>query len=132
MSNNGWRTVKLGDVAQIILGGTPKTKEPAYWGGEIPWASVVDFDVPKYIYHTEKTITERGLNESNTKLLDINDIIISARGSVGKMVVCGRPVAFNQSCYALRTKGKDLEQNYLYYLLKHYVNHFQYMIFRKV
>src|SRR4030042_1158391 len=119
--NANWKAVLLGECSEIVLGGTPKTKEPSYWGGNIPWASVVDFNVTKRIYTTEKTITEKGLNESNTKLLKVGDIIISARGTVGKTVVCGAPMAFNQSCYALRSKSAGLNQDFLYYLINHYV-----------
>jgi type I restriction enzyme S subunit len=120
--NANWKSVQLGDYSHIILGGTPKTSEPAYWGGDIFWASVTDFNTDKKLYNTEKTITEKGLNESNTKLLDVGDIIISARGTVGKTVVCGVPMAFNQSCYALRAKSEDLYQDFLYYLINYYVS----------
>src|SRR4030042_2959689 len=120
--NADWKCVQLGDYSHIILGGTPKTSEPAYWGGDIFGASGTDFNTDKKLYNTEKTITEKGLNESNTKLLDVGDIIISARGTVGKTVVCGIPMAFNQSCYALRAKSEDLYQDFLYYLINYYVS----------
>lgn len=120
-----WKNTTLGQYSDIILGGTPKTKEPTYWNGQIPWASIIDFDVPKKLYVTEKTITESGLNESNTKLLSVGDIIISARGTVGKTVVCGVPMAFNQSCYALRSKSEELDQNFLYYLINYNVKQLQ-------
>ena len=115
------KSALLGDYSEIILGGTPITKEPTYWGGGIPWASVVDFNVHKKLYTTGKNITEKGLDESNTKLLKVGDIIISARGTVGKTVVCGVPMAFNQSCYALRSKSGELQQDFLYYLINYYV-----------
>lgn len=109
----------LSDYVNIILGGTPATSNPTYWGGNIPWVSVTDFKDSKYLYSSEKKITNRGLSNSNTKLLNINDLIISARGTVGKIVQCKERVAFNQSCYALITKDVEkLDQNYLYYLLK--------------
>ena len=38
-----WKEYKLSELMNIIGGGTPKTSEPSYWGGEIPWLSVVDF-----------------------------------------------------------------------------------------
>ena len=112
-----WVDTHLGKYCDFILGGTPKTKESAYWNGNIPWASVVDFEVDKHLWYTEKSITERGLKESNTKLLKVKDVIISARGTVGKTVVCARPLAFNQSCYALRSKSQELDQNFLFYLI---------------
>jgi type I restriction enzyme, S subunit len=111
---------QLGQYIDIILGGTPNTSKNEYWGGDIPWASVVDFKESKFLFSTEKSITQFGLENSNTKLLSIGDIIVSARGTVGKLVVCKVETAFNQSCYAIRTKNpKQLDQNYLYYLLRY-------------
>lgn len=117
---------RFGDFIEIILGGTPKTSNSNYWGGDIPWASVVDFTDNKRLYITEKTITKEGLKNSNTKLLQQGDIILSARGTVGKLVVCGLSMAFNQSCYALRTKDNCLiNQDFLYYYVKHIVTELQ-------
>lgn len=53
---------KLSEIMDLIGGGTPKTSIPEYWGGSIPWLSVKDFNNDKrYVYTTEKTITEDGL-----------------------------------------------------------------------
>lgn len=112
-----WKKVRLGDVAEIIGGGTPKTSIVEYWNGNIPWLSIKDFNNDnRYIYHTEKTITESGLNNSSTKLLKKNDIIISARGTIGELAMIPYPMAFNQSCYGIH--AKNIDQTFLYYLLK--------------
>lgn len=119
---------KLTNYAKIILGGTPATNRPDFWDGGIPWVSVVDFTDSKKIYTTEKTITESGLSQSNTKLLNEGDIIVSARGTVGKMAVCGKKMAFNQSCYALLTKDNNkLNQNFLFYLLREKIKYLRQM-----
>lgn len=116
MSN--WKTYKLSEVLNLVGGGTPKTTVPEYWNGDIPWLSVVDFgnDI-KRVYLTEKTITEKGLKESSTKILKKGQLIISARGTVGELAVLGRDMAFNQSCYGIYANDKT-ENNFLYYLLK--------------
>lgn len=114
-----WKEYKLGDIMQIIGGGTPKTSIGAYWNGNIPWLSVVDFNTgKKYVSQTEKCITEEGLENSSTKLLDKSDIIVSARGTVGAIAVLTKKMAFNQSCYGIRAKELIASQNYLYYLLR--------------
>ena len=106
----------------IIGGGTPKTSKPEYWNGDIPWLSVKDFNNDyRYVYETEKTITQAGLDNSSTKLLQRNDSIISARGTVGEMAMIPYPMAFNQSCYGLRAKEGLVDEEYLFYLLKHNV-----------
>ena len=114
----GWKVTTLGEVAKVIGGGTPKTDVPEYWGGKIPWLSVVDFnDDSRWVYKTEKTITNKGLENSSTSLLNTGDLIISARGTVGAFAQLKFPMAFNQSCYGLRAK-ENSENNFLYYLLK--------------
>ena len=106
----------------IIGGGTPKTGKLEYWNGDIPWLSVKDFNNDyRYVYETEKTITQAGLDNSSTKLLKRNDSIISARGTIGAMAMIPYPMAFNQSCYGLRAKEGLVDEEYLYYLIKHNV-----------
>ena len=112
-----WEIHCLSDVINITGGGTPKTTNPEYWDGSIPWISVEDF--PKdgmYIESTTKTITEKGLNESSTKLLQQDDLIISARGTVGLVAKIVKPMAFNQSCYGISSTNR-VTSNYAYYLL---------------
>jgi type I restriction enzyme S subunit len=102
----------------MIGGGTPKTTIEEYWNGEIPWLSVVDFGKSaKTVYNTEKTITEKGLKESSTKILKKGQLIISARGTVGEMAMLGKDMAFNQSCYGLNAT-KETTNEFLYYLVK--------------
>lgn len=111
---------KLSEIMEVIGGGTPKTSNPNYWNGDIPWLSVKDFgNDKKYVYKTEKYITKLGLMSSSTKLLDKGDIIISARGTVGEIAIIPYPMAFNQSCYGLRAKKEIIDESFLYYLLKH-------------
>ena len=116
-----WLKTSLIDIVELIGGGTPKTSKAEYWGGNINWLSVKDFNNEnRYVYSTEKTITEEGLNNSSTKLLRKDDIIISARGTVGELAMIPLPMAFNQSCYGIRAKD-GINRTFLYYLIKHSV-----------
>lgn len=116
--------VKLSSIIDIISGGTPKTHVKQYWeNGTIGWLSVTDFNNDlRYVYSTEKQITVEGLNNSNTKLLNKGDIIISARGTVGALAQIGTPMCFNQSCFGLRGKKGTVVTDFLYYALKNYVH----------
>lgn len=113
---------KLSEVMELIGGGTPKTSTAEYWNGDIPWLSVKDFNNDsRYVYKTEKSITQLGLENSSTKLLQNGDVIISARGTVGEIATIPFPMAFNQSCYGLRAKKHIVTEDFLYYLIKHNV-----------
>ena len=113
-----WKEYKYSDLCLIIGGGTPKTSVTEYWNGNIPWLSVKDFNGDKkYVYETEKTITEKGLNNSSTKLLQKDDIIISARGTVGEIAMIPFPMAFNQSCFGIRANSW-VNNHFLYYITK--------------
>ncbi|MDD2984708.1 MAG: restriction endonuclease subunit S [Crocinitomicaceae bacterium] len=62
--------VSLSSIIEIISGGTPKTDIAEYWNGNIGWLSVTDFNNDnRYVYSSEKKITERAVKESNTKYL---------------------------------------------------------------
>ena len=121
-----WKEYKYTELASLIGGGTPKTSETSYWNGNIPWLSVKDFcGNSKYVYKTEKHITELGLRNSSTKLLHRGDIIISARGTVGEIAMLPRDMAFNQSCFGIRANAKVINNHYLYYLTKTKVRELQ-------
>lgn len=108
------------DYVDVISGGTPKTQIKEYWNGNIPWLTIDDFrDVNKYVYMALKSITNAGLQNSATNILHTNDIIISARGTVGKIALIYQDMAFNQSCFGLRVKDANvLNPEYLFYYLK--------------
>ncbi|TAN62073.1 MAG: hypothetical protein EPN20_11335, partial [Magnetospirillum sp.] len=90
-------TARLSDVVDLLGGGTPTTSRDEYWGGDIPWFSVVDApnvsDV--FVLATEKTITQPGLENSSTRLLPQFSTIVTARGTVGKVALTARPMAMN-------------------------------------
>ncbi len=122
---SAWQEAVLSEIIDLIGGGTPKTKIKEYWDGNIPWLSVVDFNTGnKFVFDTEKKITQDGLENSSTKLLEEGDIIISARGTVGVVAILGKKMAFNQSCYGIKAIDGKSTNNYVYYLLKDAVLNF--------
>jgi type I restriction enzyme, S subunit len=126
MNHKEWEEFCLFDIVKILGGGTPKTKVAEYWDGNIPWLSVVDFNNDmRYVFLTEKNITEEGLNNSSAKLLDPGDTVISARGTVGAIAQLKRQMAFNQSCFGLKAREEIITKDYLYYLLKYNIRNFK-------
>ena len=87
-------------IVQVLGGGTPQTNNAEYWNGTIPFFTPKDA-IATYVLTTEKSLTESGLNNCNSKLYPVNTVFVTARGTVGKLAMAGTPMAMNQSCYAL-------------------------------
>lgn len=106
----GWEVVPYSEHIELVSGGTPKTSEPSYWGGDIPWYSVVDAPPPGMMFShaTTKCITEKGFHASAVNLVSKGVTIISARGTVGKLAMAGKDMVFNQSCYGLKGRSENL------------------------
>lgn len=102
----GWRAGSATEVVNVLGGGTPRTEVPAYWDGEIPFFSPKDSHGGAICIETEQTITEAGLESCASQLFEANTIFITARGTVGNVVLAGEPMAMNQSCYALVPKNR--------------------------
>lgn len=120
-----WELKKLSQVVDIISGGTPSTSIPEYWGSDIPWLSVVDFNNEKrFVSETEKSITQTGFDNSNTNFLVPDEIILSARGTVGAFAQVAKKMTFNQSCYGLRARN-EISNSYLYYVLGELLTQFK-------
>ena len=111
----GWFGENICRIANILSGGTPSKKEAAYWNnGIIPFFAPTDYSGNIFQISTEDHITDKGLEHCASSLFETGVIIITARGSIGKLVVVGTPMAMNQSCYAIQSKKEEFE--YLYFL----------------
>ena len=113
----GWEVSNICPLMEILPGGTPSKAKPEYWNGDIPFFGPTDYCGDVYQLSTEEHITEKGLNNCASALYPPKTIFITARGSVGKLIVCGKPMAMNQSCYALKPFDLD-KYEYLFYLTK--------------
>ena len=96
-----WPMVSLGDqtLFRIESGGTPKSDEPTYWGGGVPWATLVDLPQSDFITQltcTERTISEEGLKNSSAKLLPVGTVLVSSRATIGRVAIARIPTATNQ------------------------------------
>lgn len=119
MANN-FDLKPLTQVCEVLSGGTPKTSVNEFWNGNIPWASVKDFNInSRWFSKTEKCITQLGLDSCSSALLEAGELVISARGTVGVVGQCTMSTAFNQSNYGIRAKSSLTNNNYLFYALTH-------------
>ena len=110
-----WSVIGYCDVVDIKGGGTPPTNNPEFWNGSIPFFTPKDVSSDCFVLKTEKSITEAGLSNCNSRLYAKNTVFITARGTVGKVVMAGCSMAMNQTNYALI--GKNELSQYFVYLL---------------
>ena len=110
-----WHSDNICLIADILSGGTPSKQINEYWNcGHIPFFGPTDYNGSIFQLQTADKITESGLQHCSSSLFEENTVIITARGSIGKLVIIGTPMAMNQSCYALKSKNEEYE--YLYFL----------------
>lgn len=96
-----WAACRLGDLVLTITGGgTPSKSNPAYWHGEVPWASVKDLKDNKYLTDTQDKISEEGLEKSSSNLIPSGRVIVCTRMGLGKLVISKIAVAINQDLKA--------------------------------
>jgi type I restriction enzyme S subunit len=103
----GWGIGPILDHAELLSGGTPKTSIPEYWGGDVPWASAADVSGSgeTFLIQSGRSITERGLRESSTRMIPVKATVIVARGATtGRLCMFGKEMAMNQTCYALKSR----------------------------
>ena len=113
-----WTTVKLGDVCELVGGGTPSKKNAAFYGGEIPWATVRDMHSDE-LQETELKITELGLNSSSSKVIPANNVVIASRVGLGKVCLLAQDTAINQDLRGVLPKAKNtIDARYLFYWFK--------------
>lgn len=106
----------VGELFDFVGGGTPSKKEPTYWNGDIPWASVKDVK-GDYLIKTMDTITEKAVVNSATNLADVNDVILITRISPGKTIISVARVAINQDLKIVKPKGNAIPL-FIHYLFK--------------
>ena len=118
----GWYGDNICRVAEILSGGTPSKAINSYWeDGLIPFFGPTDCDGNLFQLKTSDHITYDGLNHCASSLFTEGTIILTARGSIGKYVIVGTPMAMNQSCYALHSIKEEHE--YLYFLTGQLISH---------
>lgn len=92
-----WEQRRLGDVADIISGGTPSTNISEYWDGDIDWYAPAEINDQIYVNGSERKITKLGLKNSSAKILPADKtILFTSRAGIGKMAILSHPGATNQ------------------------------------
>jgi type I restriction enzyme S subunit len=114
----GWEIKRLGEVCEVVNGGTPKTGIDEYWDGQHRWITPAEMGkrLSPYVSTTERLISDLGLRNSSARLLPPNSIILSSRAPIGHLVINSEPMATNQGCKGMIPRSL-LQYKFLYYYL---------------
>jgi type I restriction enzyme, S subunit len=114
-----WAEKTLGQIATVVVGGTPSTDIQAYWGGEVAWMASGDVNL-KHITSVEGRITGLGLSSSNATLVEPPAVAVAlagqgkTRGTVAKVLT---HLCTNQSVALIAGKPEELHPDYLFHNL---------------
>ena len=117
---SGWYWSTIGEVADVIGGGTPRTDDPAnFENGDIPWITPADLSgyTEKYISQGARFITIKGLESSSAKLLPAGTVLFTSRAPIGYVAIARNPVATNQGFKSFILKPGLLSE-YVFWWLK--------------
>ncbi len=116
---SGWRVSTIGEIADIVGGGTPSTKEPENFGGDVPWLTPKDLSGShdRYIERGERNLSRQGLVNSSAKLLPQGAVLLSTRAPIGYVALAKNPIATNQGFRSLIVRDGAVSE-FLYYWLK--------------
>ena len=122
-----WKEYKLGEIAEIIGGGTPNTSIEEYWNGDIPWLTPKDLTSYNRIFisNGERSITEKGLENSSTKLLPKGTVLMSSRAPIGYVAIASNPICTNQGFKSLICNPSIVDNLFMYYWVKNNVEYLQ-------
>ena len=110
----GWTTKPLGELCNVIGGGTPPKDRPDYYGGDIPWATVRDMRTD-IITSTEHSITSEAVKASATNIIPAGNVVIATRVGLGKVCLLAQDTAVNQDLRGIVPKSnKEIDVAFLF------------------
>jgi len=113
-----WAIKKIGEICKVVTGGTPDTRHPEYFGGDIKWLKSGDIK-GLYIYDTEETITKLGVENSNAKIYPAGGVAIALSGrglTRGRTAIIKAAMACSQSV-AIMIPDSEVISEFLHYNL---------------
>lgn len=115
-----WKWVTLDDIGIVVGGGTPSTKEPEFWNGNIPWVTPADLSNYEEIYIAKgkRNISQMGLDYSSAYLLPEDSVIFSTRAPIGYVAITKKKLATSQGFKNLIISTELVNPKYIFYYLK--------------
>src|SRR5690606_24735072 len=114
IDRSGWRTVRLGDIAEVVTGTTPSTTEPRYWGGHVPFVTPSDLTGHVFTGQTARTLSDDGA--AVARVVPAHSTLVTCIGTVGRVALTTVPCTTNQQINAV-IPGPEVDGTFLSYAL---------------
>lgn len=111
---DAWEQRKLGEVADIIGGGTPSTSNSEYWDGEIDWYSPVEIGDKIFVDGSQKKITSLGLKKSSAKVLPVGSVLFTSRAGIGNTAILAKEGTTNQGFQSIVPHKNKLNSYFIF------------------
>ena len=104
----------MGELAEIVGGGTPSTSVNSYWDGDIDWYAPAEIGEQIYLESSQRKITEEGLNKSSAKILPIGTILFTSRAGIGKTAILLKEGCTNQGFQSIVPNKEKLDSYFIF------------------
>lgn len=112
--SEAWKHKKLGEVADIIGGGTPSTSIDDYWNGDIDWYSPMEIGEQIYVSDSRKKVTELGIQKSSAKILPVGTVLFTSRAGIGNTAILAKEGATNQGFQSIVPRKQWLDSYFIF------------------
>lgn len=109
-----WEQRKLGEMAEIVSGGTPSTSVDSYWDGDINWYAPAEIGEQIYLKSSQRKITKEGLNKSSAKILPVGTVIFTSRAGIGKTAILLKEGCTNQGFQSIVPNKDKLDSYFIF------------------
>lgn len=113
----GWKIKTIKEISTVLGGSTPKTGIEEYWNGDLLWITPAELRGIKYIYDTERHITELGRESAGLQIMPINTVLLTSRAPIGKVAIAKAPMYCNQGFKNLICDSQQVHFQYVYSFL---------------
>lgn len=113
-----WVEKSLGEIAEVIGGGTPSTTIGEYWEGDIVWLTPTEISSQdgKVVSDSIRKITDLGFKNSGAQMLPKDSVILTSRASVGFVALAGKELCTNQGFQSLIPKPSVLSKFLMFWI----------------
>ena len=109
-----WEERKLGELSNIVGGGTPSTSNPEYWDGDIDWYAPAEIGEHSYVSKSKKTITELGLKKSSARILPVGTVLFTSRAGIGNTAILAKEATTNQGFQSIVPDQNKLDSYFIF------------------